>query len=74
MAKDIRQRCLAHHCGALLHRPNVFCPDHWRRLPTNLQQEIWRAIEGDDHGALVRLVDAARDVLIAQKQNRKPSG
>ena len=49
-------------------------PDHWRRLPAELQLAIRGAIEEDDHAALVGLVDVARDVLVAQKQNRKPSG
>jgi hypothetical protein len=65
MARDIRQPCLAHHCGALVYRPNVFCLGHWARLPTELQQAIRGAIEGGDHGDAVRLVNAALDVLIA---------
>jgi hypothetical protein len=74
MARGVRQRCLAHRCGAFVCRPDVFCPDHWRRLPAELQLAIRGAIEDDDHAALVGLVDVARDVLVAQKQNRKPSG
>jgi hypothetical protein len=74
MARNVRQRCLAHRCGALVCRPNVFCQNHWTRLPTELQLAIRGAIEDGDHAALVELVDVARDVLVAQKQNRKPSG
>jgi hypothetical protein len=34
-------------------------------LPTELQQAIQGAIEGDDHAYVVRLVDVALDALTA---------
>src|SRR5215469_18043487 len=69
MARNIRpQKCLAHLCGAFVRRPDVFCTKHWGRLPTELQQAIREAIEGDDHGALVELVYVARDALVADDQ------
>jgi hypothetical protein len=71
MARNTRpQKCLAHLCGAFVHRPDIFCPKHWGRLPAELQQAIWEAIEGDDHAALVQLVYVARDALVADEQRR----
>ena len=61
-AKPTR-RCLASHCGAIVHVPDVFCSNHWETLPTELRTALWNAISSGDRKGEVALVVRARELI-----------